>query len=45
MRDTHPAALRIRFNQIDRGVRRLIEYVFAIGAALLASYVILQGHW
>lgn len=42
MRCTAEAVMRIQFNQ---GVRRVIEYAIAVGAALLASYMILQGRW
>ena len=42
MRNTYPAALRIQFMQ---SVRRAVEYAVAIGAALLASYMILGGRW
>jgi hypothetical protein len=40
MRHTDRAALRIAFM---KDVRRVIEYAIVLGAALLASYVILQG--
>jgi hypothetical protein len=39
---TEEELLRLR---LEQGLRRAIEYAIAVGAALLASYVILQGHW
>jgi len=42
MRHSDPAAVRIQFMQ---SVRRVVEYAIALGAALLASYLILQGRW
>jgi hypothetical protein len=44
MRHTDPAALRMQL-QFARTLRTVIEYAITIGAALLASYVILQGRW
>ncbi len=42
MRHSDPAAVRIQFMH---SVKRFVEYAVALGAALLASYLILQGRW
>lgn len=42
MRSTHALILRMKF---AKGLRRAIEYAIAVGAAALASYLILQGPW
>lgn len=42
MRNIRALILRMK---LAKGLRRTVEYTIAVGAAVLASYLILQGPW